>query len=99
MSLCIHLEDTLKKAEGIFLQMKLYKKLPVAVKEILGLVPSSSPIQSYSSSSQLVMDIPLVQDATHLTSVSTSTKPTTPDDSSIEILADTADTAIDNFYH
>ncbi|KAH9508635.1 hypothetical protein Btru_049488 [Bulinus truncatus] len=39
ISLSIPLEDTLCKAEGIFLQLKEYKKLPKAVKEILGLVP------------------------------------------------------------
>ncbi|XP_059152380.1 TBC1 domain family member 15-like isoform X2 [Physella acuta] len=39
ISLSIPLEDTLCKAEAIFLQLKEYKKLPKAVKEILGLLP------------------------------------------------------------
>lgn len=39
ISLSIPLEETLCKAEGIFLQLKEYKKLPKAIKEILGLLP------------------------------------------------------------
>lgn len=48
ISLSIPLEDTLCKAEGIFLQLKEYKKLPKAVKEILGLlsVPISSSMEN-----------------------------------------------------
>ncbi|XP_005104242.1 TBC1 domain family member 15 isoform X2 [Aplysia californica] len=39
ISLSIPLEETLCKAEGIFLQLKEFKKLPAPVKEILGLLP------------------------------------------------------------
>ncbi|BFZ09532.1 hypothetical protein BsWGS_12572 [Bradybaena similaris] len=39
ISLSIPLEETLCKAEGIFLQLKEYKKLPKVIKEILGLLP------------------------------------------------------------
>ncbi|XP_013063521.1 TBC1 domain family member 15-like isoform X1 [Biomphalaria glabrata] len=39
ISLSIPLDDTLCKAEGIFLQLKEFKKLPKAVKEVLGLLP------------------------------------------------------------
>ncbi|BFZ25230.1 hypothetical protein BsWGS_28269 [Bradybaena similaris] len=42
ISFSIPLEETLCKAEGIFLQLKEYKKLPKVVKEILGLVPVTS---------------------------------------------------------
>ena len=51
MTLAIHLEDTLKKAEGIFLQLKAAKKLPDSVKEIIGfqVSPSASGASSGSS--------------------------------------------------
>ncbi|CAG5121313.1 unnamed protein product, partial [Candidula unifasciata] len=41
ISQSIPLEETLCKAEGIFLQLKEYKKLPKVVKEILGLLPAT----------------------------------------------------------
>lgn len=52
MSMAIHLEETLKKAEGIYLQLKNAKHLPDAVKEILGFptAASSSPAGSRGSS-------------------------------------------------
>lgn len=48
MSMAIHLEETLKKAEGIFLQLKNAKHLPDSVKEILGFI-TQSPAGSGSS--------------------------------------------------
>ncbi|GFR95306.1 TBC1 domain family member 17 [Elysia marginata] len=42
ISLSIPLEETLRKAEAIFLQLRDYKKLPVSVKEILGLLPPAN---------------------------------------------------------
>lgn len=55
ISLSIPLEDTLRKAEGIFLQLKEYKKLPKVVKEILGLlpVPTSMSMENSMTSSSL----------------------------------------------
>ena len=50
MSFAIHLEDTLKKAEGILLQLKDSKKLTPGVKEILGL--EITPCNSESSSNK-----------------------------------------------
>ena len=47
--MAIHLEDTLKKAEGIFLQLKRAKNLPDQAKEILGF-PTASPVGSTASS-------------------------------------------------
>ncbi|KAL3884053.1 hypothetical protein ACJMK2_030276 [Sinanodonta woodiana] len=44
----IHLEDTLKKAEGIYLQLKECKKLPDSIQEILGF--KVSPANSGASS-------------------------------------------------
>ncbi|XP_052808211.1 TBC1 domain family member 15-like [Mya arenaria] len=49
MSMAIHLEETLKKSEGIFLQLKSAKHLPDTIKEILGF-PTSSPADSARSS-------------------------------------------------
>lgn len=51
MTLAIHLEDTLKKAEGIFLQLKAAKKLPDSIKEIIGfqVSPTASGASSGSS--------------------------------------------------
>lgn len=51
MTMGIHLEDTLKKAEGIFLQLKAAKKLPDSIKEILGfqVSPTASGASSGSS--------------------------------------------------
>ncbi|XP_052240307.1 TBC1 domain family member 15-like isoform X3 [Dreissena polymorpha] len=50
MSMAIHLEETLMKAEGIYLQLKNAKHLPDNVKEILGF-PTSSPSSSGSAPS------------------------------------------------
>ena len=51
MTLCIHLDDTLKKAEGIFLQLKAAKRLPDSIKEIIGfpITPAASGASSGSS--------------------------------------------------
>jgi len=57
MSMAIHLEETLKKAEGIFLQLKNAKHLPDGVKEILGF-PTSSPAGSARSSGTSTPVIP-----------------------------------------
>jgi hypothetical protein len=48
MTGAIHLEDTLKKAESIFLQLKQSKKLPNHLKEVLGFEVLTS-IQTYVS--------------------------------------------------
>ncbi|XP_045196515.1 TBC1 domain family member 15-like isoform X2 [Mercenaria mercenaria] len=61
MSMAIHLEETLKKAEGIFLQLKNAKHLPDGVKEILGFPTaslSSSPAGSRGSSGTSTPVIP-----------------------------------------
>ncbi|XP_046581364.1 TBC1 domain family member 15-like isoform X1 [Haliotis rubra] len=108
ISLSIALDDTLRKAEGIFLQLKAYKKLPQTVKEILGLAtspghstssssrstPASTPI-NYESSPRLELRGLNVTNGTS----NCSSSVTTPDDSSIEILAETADAGVTNYYH
>jgi hypothetical protein len=61
MSMAIHLEESLKKAEGIFLQLKNAKHLPDGVKEILGFPTasvSSSPAGSRGSSGTSTPVIP-----------------------------------------
>ena len=101
MTGAIHLEDTLKKAEGIHIQMKQSKKLPDALKEIIGMdvTPNSS-----NSSSNFVTpagtpvgrdNVPKIENLTlpkengHSNPSSGSgTAVTTPDDSSIEILTE-----------
>lgn len=96
ISLTIPMEEMLKKAEGIFLQMKLYKKLPQCVKKILGLV-SISPLSSQGSTP--ASRDPSPQPLGTTTTLTINTSPTTPDDSSIEILADGADLGVTSFYH
>ncbi|KAK6171577.1 hypothetical protein SNE40_019734 [Patella caerulea] len=109
ISLSIPLEDTLKKAEGIFLQLKKYKKLPNDIKEILGL--DVSPNNSSSSSAHPTptgtpvnrensprLELPL-HISNGMNNSGSGTAATTPDDSSIEILTDTVDSAINNYYH
>lgn len=100
ISLTIPMEEMLKKAEGIFLQMKLYKKLPQCVKEILGLV-STSPLSSQGSTpaGTPASRDPSPQPLGTTTTLTINTSPTTPDDSSIEILADGADLGVTSFYH
>ncbi|XP_076467375.1 TBC1 domain family member 15-like [Babylonia areolata] len=98
ISLTIPMEEMLKKAEGIFLQMKQYKKLPPAVKEILGLQPPS-PESSGSSAA----GTPATREPSPfpgpgpapngVSAISNGTNPSSPDDSSIEILTDTTDSA------
>ncbi|KAK7494859.1 hypothetical protein BaRGS_00013986 [Batillaria attramentaria] len=107
ISLTIQMEDMLKKAEGIFLQMKQYKKLPLSVKEILGLVPPSPSSSCPPSQGSTPVGTPAprepsplsVSSVTTAAVTSSTTSPTTPDDSSIEILADSADVGVTNFYH
>ncbi|ESO85851.1 hypothetical protein LOTGIDRAFT_221303 [Lottia gigantea] len=104
ISLAIPLEDTLKKAEGIFLQLKNYKKLPKPVKEILGLevspdssnhtTPSTTPVNRENSPR---LELPLTRNGG--TNSGSGTAATTPDDSSIEILSDTVDSMINHNYH
>lgn len=100
ISLTIPMEDMLKKAEGIFLQMKQYKKLPPAVKEILGLQPPS-PESSGSSAAGTPATrepSPFPGPASNgVGTVSNGTNPSSPDDSSIEILTDTADSAVASY--
>lgn len=107
ISLTIPMEEMMKKAEGIFLQMKQYKKLPDSVKEILGMMaPSLS--SSDSSASTLAPREPSPfpgpnantnVNGTSAVSSRNGTGPNSPDDSSIEILQDAADSAVSNFYH
>lgn len=51
MTLAIQLEDTLKKAEGIYLQLKAVKRLPDPIKEILGFQITPTPSGASSGSS------------------------------------------------
>ncbi|KAL8575545.1 hypothetical protein ACOMHN_059609 [Nucella lapillus] len=95
ISLTIPMEEMLKKAEGIFLQMKQYKKLPPAVKEILGLQPPSPPESSGSSAAgtpatREPSPFPGPPSSNGVSAVSNGTNPSSPDDSSIEILTDIA---------
>ncbi|GFO47229.1 TBC1 domain family member 15 [Plakobranchus ocellatus] len=55
ISLSIPLEETLRKAEGIFLQLRDFKKLPNSIKEILGLLPSSDLPASQSMENSMFM--------------------------------------------
>lgn len=127
MSMAIHLEDTLKKAEGIFLQLKNAKKLPNTVKEILGLpvspsnslassgtstpvlprTPASTPITGAAGNSGM-MSVSFSKGASarlhaldlssHSNGLKSNSGTTSPDDSSIEILSDTCNSATNNFY-
>ncbi|KAK7107602.1 TBC1 domain family member 15-like isoform X2 [Littorina saxatilis] len=104
ISQTIPLEEMLKKAEGIFLQMKNYKKLPLAVKEILGILPNSPASSGSSVAGTPATREPSPFPAPAVTNgttsvVSNGTGPNSPDDSSIEILSDAADSAASNFYH
>ncbi|PVD28662.1 hypothetical protein C0Q70_11256 [Pomacea canaliculata] len=101
ISLSIPLEDTLKRAEGIFMQLKQYKKLPNTIKEIFGLIPGPSPSTSQTSSSAIISAVNETSSAfaKDPTAGTNCTTPTTPDDSSIEILTDASDSALLNFYH
>ncbi|OWF45003.1 TBC1 domain family member 15-like isoform X2 [Mizuhopecten yessoensis] len=112
MSLAIHLEETLKKAESIFLQLKNSKKLPATLKEILGmeLSPSSSTSSSCKTTpigtpinreSTPKLELPFQGRENGLSAPSSGsgTAVTTPDDSSLEILTDNADTAMNLVYN
>lgn len=102
ISLTIPMEEMLKKAEGICLQMKQYKKLPMSVKEILGFLPHSPASSSSSSAGTPAHPEPSPFPAPTVNgtnATSNGTSPNSPDDSSIEILTDAADSAISNYYH
>lgn len=111
MSLAIHLEETLKKSEGIYLQLKNSKTLPATLKEILGLEPSPSGSTSSSSKTTPIgtpinrestpkLELPLHVKENGLSAPSSGsgTAVTTPEDSSMEILTDNADTAMNLVY-
>lgn len=73
ISLSIPLEETLRKAEAIFLQLRDYKKLPPSVKEILGLLPPAHLPASHSMENSMF-------------SVSTSSSSTSPQqDSGVKV--------------
>ena len=106
ISLTIPMEEMLQKAEGICLQMKLYKKLPASVKEILGFLPPSPSSSSSSAGTPAPPPEPAPFPApttngvgVGATSNGATTSTNSPDDSSIEILNDAADSAISNHYH
>ena len=98
ISFTIPMEEMLKKAEGICLQMLQYKKLPPAVKEILGLVPPSPSSSNSSSAGTPAPREPSPFPAPPANGAYASSNGASPDDSSIEILNDAAETAISNFY-
>ena len=100
MSGAIHLEDTLKKAEGIYLQLKDSKKLPAPVAEIIGLdvvSPSDSGYVASRDKSPPQLDLNLKENGLH--TPNSGTAGNTPDDSSIEILNENGDVGVNNFYN
>lgn len=90
MSGAIHLEDTLKKAEGIYIQMKDSKKLPAPVAEIIGLDVVSPSDSGFVASRERSphLDLNLKENGLHTPNSGSGTTGNTPDDSSIEILAE-----------
>lgn len=112
MCFAIHLQETLKKAEGIFLQLKQCKKLPDPIKEILGFeispcssssssnktTPSSTPINR-ETTPKLELPVHVRENGFSAPSSGTGTAVTTPDDSSIEILPENAENGMNNFYN
>ena len=93
MSLQINLEETLEKAEAIYIQLRTCQSLPPPVCEILGMqdrmptTPSSNGASAPSTPerSRKVIKAQVQKSATELLAV-------TPDDSSIEIIAENLDT-------
>ena len=76
--------------------MKQYKKLPDPVKEILGLLPSHTSSSDSSPATREPSPFP----SSTMTNSSASVKVvSSPDDGSIEILSDAADSAVNNYYH
>ncbi|KAJ8315023.1 hypothetical protein KUTeg_007173 [Tegillarca granosa] len=112
MCFAIHLQETLKKAEGIYLQLKQCKKLPDPIKEILGFeispcsssssssktTPSSTPINR-ETTPKLELPVHVKENGFSAPSSGTGTAVTTPDDSSIEILPENAENGMNNFYN
>lgn len=90
MSGAIHLEDTLKKAEGIYIQLKDSKKLPAPVAEIIGLDVVSPSDSGFVASRERSphLDLNLKENGLHTPNSGSGTTGNTPDDSSIEILAE-----------
>lgn len=105
----IDLEEVLKIAEGMHLQLKEAKVLPAAISELFGFPTEEGAINgvvngetsrdstpSTPDKSKLSMSIPVKSSTSPKseqsgTSSGQSSKYTTPDDSSIEILAEHAD--------
>lgn len=101
MTGAIHLEDTLKKAEGIYLQMKDSKNLSSAVAEIIGLdIASPSDDGSVASREKSPhLDLNLRENGLHTPNSGSGTTGNTPDDSSIEILTENGEMGVNNFYN
>lgn len=102
MSGAIHLEDTLKKAEGIYIQLKDSKKLPAPVAEIIGQDVVSPSDSGYVASREKSphLDLNLKENGLHTpNSGGSGTTGNTPDDSSIEILAENGEVGVNNFYN
>lgn len=101
MSGAIHLEDTLKKAEGIYIQLKDSKKLPAPVAEIIGLDVVSPSDSGFVASRERSphLDLNLKENGLHTPNSGSGTTGNTPDDSSIEILAENGEVGINNFYN
>jgi hypothetical protein len=114
MSGAIHLEETLKKAESIFLQLKQSKKLPNHLKEVLGFevspddnsasssnktTPSGTPVFS-ETVPKLELPVQVRENGHSNPSSGSGTAVSTPNnDSSIEILSDNCEMSVNNFYN
>ncbi|KAL5009757.1 hypothetical protein ScPMuIL_012062 [Solemya velum] len=100
----INLDESLKKAEGIFEQLKQCKKTPSHVKEIIGLqvtptrsIPKSSSMPNTfgrEGSPRLDLPIHLRENNTSAPSSGSGTAVTTPEDSSIEILPENTEQSV-----
>lgn len=101
MSGAIHLEDTLKKAEGIYIQLKDSKKLPAPVAEIIGLDVVSPSDSGFVASRERSphLDLNLKENGLHTPNSGSGTTGNTPDDSSIEILAENGEVGVNNFFN
>lgn len=101
MSGAIHLEDTLKKAEGIYIQLKDSKKLPAPVAEIIGLDVVSPSDSGFVASREKSphLDLNLKENGLHTPNSGSGTTGNTPDDSSIEILAEIGEVGVNNFFN
>lgn len=97
----INLDESLKKAEGIFEQLKLCKKTPSHVKEIIGLevmpIPKSSSMPNtfaWEGSPRLDLPIHMRDNNASAPSSGSGTAVTTPEDSSIEILPENTEQSV-----